>query len=166
MGRGGKTHPACAKCCLRCTRAPRRSSRVHNSAGACKVQPGPRLTSGAMYSGVPHVDLETDWPASSFEKPKSQILSTGDGHDPCSIMLSSCRKSNYGANSARCLSTIAHRTGAHAVHARPEIRSISSTFMKMLIFRVASHAMKALVTFAPSHRDWRCQGGGSSPAQQ
>lgn len=33
------------------------------------------LTSGAMYSGVPSVDLETDWSASSSEKPKSHICS-------------------------------------------------------------------------------------------
>jgi hypothetical protein len=26
-------------------------------------------TSGAMYSGVPQVDLDTDWPASSLENP-------------------------------------------------------------------------------------------------
>lgn len=28
-------------------------------------------TSGAMYSGVPQVDLDTDWPASSLENPVS-----------------------------------------------------------------------------------------------
>ena len=47
-------------------------------------------TSGAMYSGVPQVDLDTDCPTSSLLYPKSQIFRMGRGHSPCSIMLSSC----------------------------------------------------------------------------
>lgn len=78
-------------------------------------------TSGAMYSGVPHVlcreqrtgsdiyllqsfdanaealaaklTMLTDSFASSLLNPKSHIFSTGRGHSPWTIMLSSCSRS-------------------------------------------------------------------------
>ena len=53
-------------------------------------------TSGAMYSGVPQVDLDTDCPTSSLLYPKSQIFRIGRGHSPCSMMLSSCALTDPG----------------------------------------------------------------------
>jgi len=42
-----------------------------------------------MYSGVPHMDLHTDW-SELLENPKSQSRSVASGSSPCSIWLSNC----------------------------------------------------------------------------
>ena len=49
-----------------------------------------RLTSGDMYSGVPHAVLHTDCVTSSLLYPKSHSFTLGRGCRPSSRMLSSC----------------------------------------------------------------------------
>ena len=78
------------------------------------------LTSGAMYSGVPHVDFDTDCTTSFLLNPKSHSFSCGRGQGPCSSILSSCMR--WRRNSI---------SQGHNSHARGKLQQASQLVRKV-----------------------------------